>query len=60
MKRGVYRQPSAFVEIYEQQLVAYLRSFTIPESYQEKILEAYRALASFLGDIEVACEQTTQ
>jgi len=60
MKRGDCRQPSVFLGIYEQQLVAYLRSFTIPESYQEKILEAYRALASFLGDIAIACEQTTQ
>ena len=46
IKRGDCTQPSTFLEIYEQQLVAYLRAFNVPDDYQEKILEAHRQLES--------------
>jgi hypothetical protein len=39
-------QPSAALDIYEQQLLGYLKAFHIPDDYQEKILEAHRKLQS--------------
>jgi hypothetical protein len=37
-------QKSAFLEIYEQQVKAYLDIFHIPEDYQEQILELHKKL----------------
>jgi hypothetical protein len=34
------------LDIYEQQLLGYLKAFHIPDDYQEKILEAHRKLQS--------------
>lgn len=46
LKSGDCTQPSTLLEVYEQQLRAYLSVFTIPVDYQEKILEAQRKLQS--------------
>ena len=39
-------ESSTCLDIYEQQLVAYLGAFHIPDDYQEKILEAQKKLES--------------
>ena len=44
IKAGDCNQPSTFLDVYEQQLLVYLRAFRIPEDYQEKILEAQSKL----------------
>ncbi|MBI4286469.1 MAG: recombinase zinc beta ribbon domain-containing protein [Chloroflexi bacterium] len=44
LKGGQCTQPSTFLDIYEEQLVAYLKAFSIPDDYQGKILEAHRKL----------------
>jgi hypothetical protein len=41
---GDCNQSSIFLDVYEQQLLAYLKAFHIPENYQEKILEAHSKL----------------
>ncbi|MFC1938371.1 recombinase zinc beta ribbon domain-containing protein [Chloroflexota bacterium] len=46
LKSGDCTQPSTLLEVYEQQLRAYLHAFTVPVDYQEKILEAQRKLQS--------------
>jgi hypothetical protein len=46
LKSGECTQPSTLLEVYEQQLRAYLSVFTIPEDYQAKILEAHSKLQS--------------
>ena len=38
---GTCSQPSAYLDVYEHQLVEYLRAFHIPEDFQERILEAH-------------------
>lgn len=37
-------QPSAHLDICEQQIMAYLGTFHIPQDYQDRILETYRKL----------------
>jgi hypothetical protein len=44
IKAGDCSQPSTFLDVYEQQLLIYLRAFRIPEDYQMKILEAQSKL----------------
>lgn len=44
IKAGDCNQSSTFLDVYERQLLAYLRAFRIPENYQEKILEAQSKL----------------
>jgi hypothetical protein len=44
IKTGDCKQPSTFLDVYEEQLLNYLRAFHIPEDYQEKILEAQSKL----------------
>ena len=39
-------QPSGTLDIYEQQLMAYIGTFHIPPDYQNKILEMYRKMQS--------------
>ena len=39
-------QSSTFLDVYEAQLLVYLKSFSIPEDYQKKILEAHKQLES--------------
>ncbi len=46
LKSGDCTQPSTLLEVYEQQLRAYLSVFSIPEDYQEQILEAHSQLQS--------------
>lgn len=41
-----------FLDIYESQLEWYLATFSIPEDYQRKILDAHRKLAMAYDDIE--------
>jgi site-specific DNA recombinase len=53
IKSGDCSQPSTCLDIYEQQLLAYLKAFHIPEDYQKKILEAHRKLQS-------ACDMENQ
>ncbi|MEE9528521.1 MAG: recombinase family protein [Dehalococcoidia bacterium] len=43
-------QPSTFLDVYEEQLIAYLGTFRIPTDYQKKILEAQEKLQSAYGD----------
>ncbi len=38
--------PSSFLDIYESQLTEYLRVFSVPEDYREKILAAQKTLES--------------
>ena len=45
-------QKSAYLDIYEEQITEYLRSFYIPKDYQEKILEAHRKLQSVYDDTD--------
>lgn len=46
IKIGDCTQPSTYLDVYEQQLIAYLASFQIPQDYQEKILDMHRKLNS--------------
>ncbi|MDM7999668.1 MAG: recombinase family protein [Dehalococcoidia bacterium] len=39
-------QPSTFLDIYERQLVEYLRVFNIPEDYRGRLLEVHKKLQS--------------
>ena len=41
---------STFLEVYEAQIQWYLENFTIPEDYQEKIIEAHRKLETAYDD----------
>ena len=43
-------QPSAFLDVYEYQIHEYLRSFNIPDDYQEKILDVHRKLQEVYDD----------
>ena len=46
-------ESSSFLDVYEQQLLVYLRAFRIPEDYHEKILEAQSKFeASYTVDNE--------
>lgn len=47
-------QSSTFVDIYEEQLMAYLKAFHIPDDYQSRLLDAHRKLEAAYteGDIE--------
>jgi site-specific DNA recombinase len=49
---GTCSQPSAYLDVYERQLVKYLRAFHIPEDFQERILEAHLKLRSAYEEIE--------
>jgi hypothetical protein len=44
IKSNKCSQPSTFLDVYEQQLLDYLKAFHIPEDYQEKIVEAQKKL----------------
>ena len=46
IKHGNCSQPSTYLDVYEEQLLVYLRAFHIPEDYQERILEAHCKLQS--------------
>ena len=45
-------QKSGYLDIYEDQIRGYLRSFRIHEDYQEKILEAHRKLRDACDDTD--------
>ena len=45
-------QKSATLSVYEQQILAYLSTFHIPEDYQERIWEAHRKLETAYCDTE--------
>jgi site-specific DNA recombinase len=45
-------QKSAYLDIYEDQISEYLRSFRIPEDYREKILDAHRKLRDAYDDTD--------
>ena len=49
---GTCSQPSAYLDVYECQLVEYLRAFHIPEDFQERILEAHLKLRSAYDEVE--------
>jgi len=49
---GTCSQPSAYLSVYEHQLVEYLRAFHIPEDFQERILEAHLKLRSAYDEVE--------
>lgn len=44
-------QPSALVSIYEAQMAEYIKTFHIPENYQEKIMEAHSKLQSVYDNV---------
>jgi site-specific DNA recombinase len=44
IRSGGCNQPSTFLDVYEQQLLLYLRAFRIPENYQKKIIKAQSKL----------------
>ncbi len=46
IKSGDCSEPSTCLDVYEEQLLAYLTAFHIPDDYQEKILGAHRRLES--------------
>jgi DNA invertase Pin-like site-specific DNA recombinase len=52
LKGGNCPQVSGYLDIYEQQLQAYLEAFHIPEDYQEKIFEAHQKLQSAYSDVD--------
>lgn len=52
IKNGTCSQPSAYLDIFEAQLLDYLRAFHIPEDYQERILEAHLKIASAYHEVE--------
>ena len=45
-------QKSAYLDIYEDQVKEYLRSFHIPEDYREKILDIHRKMRDAFDDTE--------
>ena len=45
-------QKSAFLEVYEEQIKEYLKTFHIPEDYQERILEAHQKLQNAYPNTE--------
>jgi len=49
---GTCSQPSAYLDVYERQLVRYLRAFHIPEDFQEKILDAHLKLRSAYDEVD--------
>ncbi len=53
IKDGSCKQPSGFLDIYEQQLLSYLEAFQIPANYKEQIIEGHKKLESAYssGDI---------
>jgi len=50
-------QKSAYLDVYETQIEEYLMSFTIPEDYQQKILEAQQKLYSAYETEDIGKEQ---
>jgi site-specific DNA recombinase len=46
LKKGNCSQPSTFLDIYERQLIAYLKRFNIPDDYQKQIIDNQRKLES--------------
>jgi hypothetical protein len=52
LKRGGCTQKSARLDIYEAQLQDYLDAFSIPEDYQQKLLETQRQLAEAYDDTD--------
>ena len=46
LKTGTCSQPSTFLDVYEEQLMAYLKRFNIPDDYQKQILDNQRKLES--------------
>ncbi|MFC1909958.1 recombinase family protein [Chloroflexota bacterium] len=50
--KGTCSQPSAYLDVYEHELVTYLRAFHIPEDFQERILEAHLKLRSAYNGVE--------
>ena len=47
-------QKSAYLAVYEEQIVQYLTGFYIPEDYQKRILDAYRSLESAYDNTDAA------
>ena len=45
-------QKSAYLDIYEDQVKGYLRSFHIPDDYREKILDIHRKMQNALSDTD--------
>ena len=45
-------QKSVYLDIYEEQIREYLRTFHIPEDYREKILDAHRKLQAAYDDTD--------
>lgn len=52
-------QTSSFVDIYEQQLMAYLKTFHIPDDYQDKIIEEHRKLEAAYKGVDTECQKKT-
>ena len=52
LKRGDCSQKSARLDIYEAQLQDYLNAFSVPEDYQQRLLEAQRQLTQAYDDTE--------
>ena len=52
LKNGQCHQKSARLDVYEDQLLAYLEAFHIPEDYQVKLLEAQRKVIAAYDDVE--------
>ena len=52
-------QSSSFVDIYEQQLMAYQKAFHIPDDYQDKIIEEHRKLEAAYKGIETEHQKKT-
>ena len=46
LRTGMCSQPSSFLDLYEEQLMAYFGRFKIPDNYQEQILDNQRKLES--------------
>ncbi len=44
IKYGECTEPSTYLDVYEQQFLAYLRAFHIPNDYQQKILQTHEKL----------------
>ena len=43
---------SANLSVYEEQILGYLHTFSIPENYQQRILEHHRELEAAYDDAE--------
>ena len=52
LKRGGCSQSSARLDVYEAQLQDYLEAFSIPEDYQEQLLETQKQLIAAYDDTE--------